>query len=40
MYDECSQTYTYYEPSPVVWTDFFEVPSTELYYYEASTETY
>jgi hypothetical protein len=30
-YSESTQTYVPYEPTPVAWTDFYEVPSVTLY---------
>jgi hypothetical protein len=39
-YDQPSNTYSYYEPSPVVWSEYFETPEVELYSYEPSFETY
>jgi hypothetical protein len=39
-WDQQSQKLSYYEPSPVVWTDYYVAPEVDLYYYDQSTGTY
>jgi hypothetical protein len=39
-YDVPTEQYRTYEPTPVQWTEFYEAPSTDLYWYDVSTNTY
>lgn len=39
-FDEQTQTFTVYEPTAPVWTDYFEESIQDLYVYEPSTQTF
>jgi hypothetical protein len=39
-WNEQSQQYVQYQPTPVQWTQYYEVPAVQLYTYEESTKTY
>jgi hypothetical protein len=39
-YNEETESYQSYQPSPAVWTEYYEEPSVSLFYREPSTQTY
>jgi hypothetical protein len=39
-YNEQTQQYSQYVPQAPVWTDYYEAPSTDLYYYEPSVQSH
>jgi hypothetical protein len=39
-WNEETTSYRPYEPTPAVWTEYFETPAVSLYWQEPSTETY
>lgn len=38
--DTCPQEYASYEPTPAVWSQYFDIPEVPLFYYETSTNNY
>ena len=40
IFSEATNSYVEYEPTPVAYTDYFELPSVDLYSFDVATNSY